>query len=75
MDFQSNKISVLAKPELSEFLSHLFSGKVSINNLTLVLDLRFKNILADLFKNVVYIVIINFIDDSHTYLMDRRQRR
>jgi len=37
MDFQSNKISVLAKPELSEFLSHLFSGKVvSDHNLSML---------------------------------------
>jgi len=28
LDFQSNKISVLAKPELAEYLNHLSSGKV-----------------------------------------------
>jgi hypothetical protein len=28
LDFESNRILVLAKPELTEFLSHLASGKV-----------------------------------------------
>jgi hypothetical protein len=50
LDFESNRILVLAKPELTEFLSHLASGKVLYHTyfkqifLSFSLSYRFKNV-------------------------------
>ena len=50
----------------TQFRGSVLGVHCSKFGVTLVLDLRFQNILVDLFKNVVFNVNI-YIDGSHTY--------